>query len=828
MLRTNARTDAAVTTLEKDNAALARRVAQESIVVLENNGALPLRPGRIALYGEGATNTVKGGTGSGEVNARHATSILEGLLAAGFDIRTTGWLNDYNRHVAAAKQQYLKAMRRRSRLVNMFALPYLQAHPFMLPPADALKQADLVADAETCLYIIARQAGEYADRTPTPGDLLMTETEVSNITACAAHYKNTVVVINAGGMVDLGPVAQLNLAGIIFFCQQGGEGGNALADIITGKVCPSGKLTFTWPRSYEDIPFSDAFGPLSKDRQRAAYSEGIYVGCRYFDTFGVKPTYTFGFGLSYTTFALTASIRLEGARATVSVDVKNTGNVAGKQVVQVYVSCPPEGLPKETRRLAGFAKTETLKPGETQRLLVPFSMEELTSFDEAASSHVLDAGDYVVFAGTSAASMTAIAALRLPEKVTVARHLPVCVPEEPIAELVSSRENPPLGSLPIYKVDVDAFSAAQQDSAPAPALLDEEAARLLSRLTTRQQLDLLVGSGLDLALPKRKFFMVPGAAGYTTSKYEKKGIPAVSFCDGPAGLRLFDVSAARGSTVRMVNPVFAFMEVLPLLARKVLFANPNRGGLLYQYATAFPVGMAMAQTWNAPLLEMAGRGVQAEMEAFGAVYWLAPGMNIMRNPLCGRNYEYSSEDPLLSGKLAAALTRGVQHKPGYHVTLKHFCCNNQESNRMQVSSNMSQRALREIYLRGFEIAVREGGADAVMTSYNRVNGTYAAGSHDLCTKVLRHEWGFRGLIMTDWVTERGMLDAAKCVRAGVNIMMPGILTDRRTLRRALRKGTLTPQEVARAAGYVLQGIVSSDVYTRFLMDQPSHSRGEKS
>ncbi len=820
MIRTNARTDPAVTAMETRHAVLSRRAAAQSIVLLKNDGVLPLKPGPIALYGEGARHTVKGGTGSGEVNARRVVNIMEGLVAAGFSVSNTRWLDEYDAQVAQSQQAYVQRMRRRAGLIRMWTLPYLQANPFSPPAGRPLEQADLARDTDTCLYVLARQAGEYADRVLAPGDFLLTETEIANIRLCADTYVKTIVVINAGGMVDLSPLDGLPINAIVFFCQQGSEGGHALADVLSGRVCPSGKLAFTWPKTYEDIPYGQGFGRLpGGDMRQAHYKEGIYVGYRYYDTFGVKPRYSFGFGLSYTHFHTTATLHLDADKATVHAHVTNTGDCAGQEVVQVYVSCPPQGMHKETRRLVGFAKTDILQPGETQDMRITFRLEELGSFDETQAQFVLEPGNYVVFVGGTPDASRAIGALTLDSRIILFRHQRVCVPETPIEELESNRDDDPLGTLPTLTINPDAVQTTIHAYEEPAVPKDKQAEKLLAGLSVQEQAELCVGSGLDLALPKKKFLMVPGAAGYSCDKFERRGIPAISFCDGPAGLRLFDVSVTHGRKLRMVNPVFAFLEVLPWLARKLIFGNKKRGTLLYQYTTAFPVGMALAQTWNQALLEEIGQAVQAEMEAFGAVYWLAPGMNIHRNPLCGRNYEYFSEDPLLSGKLAAALTRGVQQKEGFFVTLKHFCCNNQEDNRMHVSAQVSERALREIYLRGFEIAVREGRAQAVMTSYNRVNGVYAAESHDLCTKVLRNEWGFDGLVMTDWVTESNMLNAAKSMQAGVNVMMPGISSDRRSIRRALKSGALSAKEIARSAGHVLRGVVRSQTFQRYQAEQ---------
>lgn len=818
MVRTYAKKTDAVTELERKNAEIARRAAGEGMVLLQNKGALPVAVGGIALYGEGASHTVKGGTGSGEVNGRHGVSIREGLEKAGYTIATAKWLDEYELAFAQSKQEYLAEMRRRTGLFRFSAVPYLLAHPFGNPAGPLIGDDHIAPGTNTCLYIVSRQAGENVDRKPEPGSFCLTQGEIANIRQCCKHYKNTILVINAGGLLDLSPLDGMEIQGVIFFCQQGGEGGHAFADLVSGKVTPSGHLSASWPMTYDDVPFGKEFSHLGGNTLHENYREGIYVGYRYYDSFGVAPRYPFGFGLSYTAFAMESAVQTEQTGVTVRTVVTNTGAYPGKAVIQAYVSCPAGRLDKEYQRLAGFAKTESLAPGAAQEVSIAFDMSALASYDASRSQFILEKGDYLVRVGESSRDTRAVALIRLDGEVILSEHHPVCPMENSFDELHAVPHPAPPPDVPVLTVKREAFQTVGYRYGDAPAHSCEKVSQLLAGLSDREKVELCIGSGMDLALPKKRFFLVPGAGGYSTDRLERKGIPSVSYCDGPAGLRLFDVSVVKGNTVRMVNPAMAFMRALPAFARRMMFGNPKKHRPLYQYATAFPVGMSLAQTWNTELLQELGQAVQGEMEAFGAVYWLAPGMNIHRNPLCGRNYEYYSEDPLLSGKMAAAITKGVQGKPGSFVTLKHFACNNREVNREQASSNVGERALREIYLRGFEIAVREGRPGAVMTGYNRVNGVYAAENHDLCTKALRNEWAFDGQVMTDWTTEKYMLNSAKALRAGVDLMMPGISSDRKQIQKALRDRSLAMAAVERGAANVLRGIVESDIYRLFLVE----------
>lgn len=826
MVRTNARRTVEVTELEKQNAKIARKAAIEGIVLLKNDGSLPIKPGAIALYGEGATNTVKGGTGSGEVNARHVVSIREGLEQAGYDIKTTKWLDDYDRDLKESKEKYITDMRKRSGFMNFRCVPYLVSHPFNNPTGRSIRQEDIAVGVDTCFYVLSRQAGENVDRRPEKGDLCLTDIEVSNIRLCTQNYKNTIIVINVGGMMDLSPLDDMEIQGIVFFCQQGGEGGHAFADLVSGKAAPSGHLTFSWPMKYSDIPFADEFSHLNGNTLQEDYREGICVGYRYFDSFNVTPRYEFGFGLSYTEFSMESTVKLNGDSVAIKTTVANIGEFTGKAVVQVYASCPAGKLDKEYQRLVGFAKTDALQPGEAQDIDVSFDLSALASYNADTCQTLLEKGDYTIRIGESSRKAKPTVCLRLAQDAILYQHETVCPMNTKFEELHSAKDPQEVHSMPTLEIAPGAFQTIRHEYSDYPACRGSESDKVMASLDDAQRVDLCIGSGLDVALPKPHFFIVPGACGCSTAKLEKHGVPSIAFCDGPSGLRLFDVSVIKGKTVRMVNAVMAFMNVLPTVARRLMFGNPKKGQVLYQYATAFPVGLSMAQTWNTKLLTEIGHAIQAEMEAFGAVYWLGPGMNIHRNPLCGRNYEYYSEDPLLTGKLAAAITRGVQHKAGYFATVKHFAANNQETDRRLVSENVSERALREIYLRGFEIAVKEGEPRALMTSYNRINGVYAAENFDLCTKVLRNEWGFKGLVMTDWTTENNLLNSAKSMQAGVNLMMPGIKSDYKQIRQALKDDTLQQSVIDRNASYVLQGIVESDIYRVF--KQEHRPEGENS
>ena len=816
MFETKASRTKDVRPFEKESAIVAREIAGEGIVLLENNGVLPLAPGKqIALYGEGAACTVKGGVGSGEVNARYNVTIWEGLKNAGYAVTTEKWLKDYQELLAGNHKDYLAAMRKKAGFLSFSVIHELLSQPFKNPEGMQITEKYLSSKEETCVYVVTRQSGEEMDRKPEKGDFLLTDTEVKNIHTCAAHYRKMILVINIGGYIDLTPLEDITFDTVIFFGQQGQEGGNALADVISGKVTPSGHLASSWPRSYSDVPFGDQFSTLNGNVDEEEYREGIYVGYRYYDSFGVSPRYPFGYGLSYTTFERKATASLNGTDVTVKMTVANTGNVPGKDVAQIYLSSPAGKLDKPYQALAGFAKTKLLQPGEEQTVTVAFPLADVASFDDKRNAFVLEAGDYIVRFGAHSRDTAPVAVVRLDAEAVISQHAAICPKQKPFEELKATPKTEALPeNLPVLPLKAAQFTTQRFQYKDPEPVRDETVQKELARLKDSELHYLCTGSGVDIALPKHHGFIVPGACGYSTGSLEKKGIPAISFCDGPAGLRLFDECVMTGDTVRMTKPVMESFAILPTVMRNVIVKKPKEGKMLYQYPTAFPVGMSVAQSWNVENAELYGKTVQREMDEFGVEYWLAPGMNIHRNPLCGRNYEYYSEDPLLSGMMAASVTKGVQSKPGYGVTMKHFCCNNQEINRMRISENVGQRALREIYLKNFQIAIRACQPKAIMTSYNKINGVYSAENHDTVTKVLRCEWGFRGLVMTDWTTDNNLLNSAKAMRAGVDVMMPGIGSDHKQIQAALKSGELSAEALRRNASFMLKAITDSRLYQR--------------
>lgn len=503
----------------------------------------------------------------------------------------------------------------------------------------------------------------------------------------------------------------------------------------------------------------------------------------------VPVRYGFGYGLSYTQFEIeTEEVCVDRTgRVTVSVKVTNCGDTfPGREVVQIYVSLPEGRLEKERRRLCAFAKTKELAPGESQRIEMTFEAEDMASYDERRSSWILEPGCYGIFVGDSLDASVLQEALELSEEkiLTVAEQ--ICPPKEVLDELSLDTEERrmlydelALQISGVPKITYDLSGRQTEYFRYDYTEPEDEAAELVSGLTEDQLVQLAAGDpakGQGSQLGSAGI-SVPGSAGQTSGCAEEEGIAEIILADGPAGLRLNQSYTVKEG------------EIIPLpiegaFEKGFLYDGPKAEGTeYYQYCTAFPIGTLLAQSWDEELAAEVGSAAGDEMERFGITLWLAPGMNIHRNPLCGRNFEYYSEDPLVSGRIAAAVTKGVQSHPGCGTTIKHFACNNQEDNRMNSDSILSERTLREIYLRGFGIAVREAQPMSIMTSYNLINGIHSANNYDLCTKAARCEFGFKGVIMTDWCTTEvdDRCTASGCMRAGNDLVMPGQFSDQENI-----------------------------------------------
>jgi beta-glucosidase len=802
---------------ERTNAALARETAREGFVLLKNEAALPLRSQRIALYGIGARKTVKGGTGSGSVNERRSVCIEEGLENAGYTVTTKAWLDDYDREYAENYARWHDMVEKMvAGLPPNEVISRVIEQSFHYPPGRLINDHDISAsDTDTTVYVVARQAGEGKDRKEEPGDYRLTDTEYADLKQLAASYAHVILVINVGGFIELSFMDELSgIDAVVFYAQGGMEGGNALADVLSGRYNFSGKLADTWAAKYADYPNAATFGHMDGNLEDEGYLEGIYVGYRYFDSFGIAPRYPFGFGLSYTEFMIMPEdVTLDRTKVAARLRVQNAGKAfSGKEVAQIYLSCPRGGLKKEAQRLVGFAKTRELAPGEAQSLTVNFDMIRAASYNEEKAAWILEKGDYVLKAGNSSVNTKVIAVITLDGTVVVEQCKHCCIPETSAPEFDAPLIDAPAVDADTPRIVLKAvdFVVVTHDYTEPPVTETEREKELLDSLSPEETAELLRGGDVR----QGGQHIVLGAGGKTAITLSEKGIGNIVLSDGPAGLNILQCVKITENGIQTPGAVIERFS-FGAMGEQMKAMMGGGGTPYYRYATAWPVHLLLAQTWNEELVERVGEAEGAEMLEFGITLWLAPAMNIHRNPLCGRTFEYFSEDPFLSGKMAAAVTRGGQSRKGIGATLKHFACNNQEDNRTGVSSNVNERALREIYLKGFEIAVKESQPLAVMTSYNRLNKVYTANSYDLCTSLLRNEWGFKGLVMTDWGScDPGRGRPELGARAGNDLIMPGTEKDREAILAAVKSGAITQDMLRRAACRVLRVILQSEIYSK--------------
>ncbi|MBR0417655.1 MAG: glycoside hydrolase family 3 C-terminal domain-containing protein [Erysipelotrichaceae bacterium] len=746
---------------ERDHRILARKAAAEGFVLLKNDGVLPLDTGKIALYGPGSRKTVKGGSGSGDVRERYSVTIEEGLKNAGFTFPTTLWMDrfekKYENDIEKWRSDVEEAIKGYGPLKTMEMFIRIGDFPKPYPSCTPILSDELTDETDTVIYVLARQAGEGADRRVEKGDYLLSDIETESLKLLSEHYKKLILVLNCGSVIDLSVLDEIRIDAVIFYGQGGTEGGNALADVLTGKVTPSGKLTDTWAVRYEEYPGYDSFGHRNGDLDNDEYKEGVYVGYRWFEKNDIKPRFPFGFGLSYTDFKISVS---DISDSEVTVTVTNNGKRSGKEIILLYIAKPEGKLDHEKRVLAAFCKTKELLPGESETLVLLFEKRYIASFDQENNAYTLERGKYSIIIND-----------RTYGNFTLNENL----------------------YWPIIKnTHEDKHSHHVMD--------------MLGRLTDEDKCLLVTGGGY----PVRAYNQVMGSAGRTCTTLLKKGIPNIVLSDGPAGLNVLPETAV------MKNGIPTYPNGLPedwrwgWLRRTEGFLKRflSKGEKIYRYMTAWPSETVLAQTWDIDLMEEVGKAIGKEMLEIGVSVWLAPGLNIHRNPLCGRNFEYYSEDPIVSGKMAAAITRGVQSMDGVGVSIKHFCCNNQEDNRMMTSANLDERTLREIYLRGFEIAVKESDPWTIMSSYNKVNGKHVVNSKELLTGIIREEWGYTGLVMSDW-TSTDQCSHYEAINAGNDLIMPGRKDIVKNLENALKDGSLSKEALDRSCARVLALIFKS-------------------
>ena len=746
----------------KKHTDFSRKAACEGMVLLKNlNNTLPLKaPARVAIFGTGQIDYVTGGGGSGTVYTSYCHNIYDGFKIKEKEGKAEvfGELSEfYKREVL---RQYYEKDRNYSRHRALHD-GYLGKTEEPEIPESLLRKSAVYAD--TAIIVIKRFSGEALDRTSDKGDFYLTDAEQKMIEDVTAYFKKTVLVLNIGGTIDCGFFKDNDkISAVLLAWQSGQEGGLAIADIICGDENPSGKLADTLVSSFDDYPSSYNF---NESEDFVNYTDDIYVGYRYFETIPDKAQrvcYPFGFGLSYTTFELSDIKAIkDGDLIKISLTVKNTGTVAGKEVIQIYSSAPQGKLGKPVKELKAFKKTELLNPNESKEYSLYFKISELASFDDLGkiqkSAFVLEKGEYSFFVGTSVRDTAKCEYTLTVEKDMVVKQLTqLAAPTELKERMLSdgSMEKLPKAKLKNYTAHSEIPNAKAPESKGDFIKVFEKEITLdefMAQLSTDELIELLGGK------PSRSVTNVGCFGGN-----DRLGIPFVPTMDGPAGVRI---------------------EVENV------------------YATAWPIATQIACSFNEELAEKIGEYGALELKENNGGVWLTPALNIHRSALCGRNFEYYSEDPYLSGKMAAAMTRGIQSQ-GVAASVKHFACNNKETNRRNSDSRVSERALREIYLKGFEIVIKEAEPITVMTSYNKVNGRYSSENYDLITGILRGEWGFKGMVTTDWDN----FASQDCeILAGNDIRMTCNQTEK--IKEALESGKLTKGDIYACAKRVLEMIL---------------------
>lgn len=765
----------------------AEETVSEGVVLLKNdNKALPLEKGsEVAVFGRIQSYYYKSGTGSGGmVNVSKVIDIPEGLRDNGVRI---------NKRLSDVYEKW--------NIENPYEVgdgwagePWSQKEM----PLDESLVSEISRQCKTAVVIIGRTAGEEQDNLYEEGAYLLSATEKDMLGKVRRYFEKVIILLNVGGIMDMKDMLECSPDAIAYVWQGGMTGGEGTARVLTGKVSPSGKLPDTIAENIEDYPSDKNFG----DRVRNFYCEDIYVGYRYFETFAPeKVIYPFGFGLSYTSFDIDAAGECaDGENVRITADIRNTGKYPGKEVLQVYVRAPQGKLGKPLRALCGFEKTKTLSPGQSEKLEIVIPLAETASYDDSgATGHkscfVLEDGDYDFFAGTDVRSAKKVFTYHIGSTVVTKKLEQAVAPVLPFERIkpaagkdggyIAETESVPL-------LEISESERIKKDLPRDIAYTGDRGIKLSDVVSGKNSMDEFIAqlSDYDLSCIIRGEGMgspkvTPGTAsafGGVTESLGRFGIPCGCCSDGPSGMRLDCGTKA--------------------------FSLPN--------------GTMIASTFNKDLVRELFEFTGTEMALNKVDCLLGPGMNIHRHPLNGRNFEYFSEDPLVTGEMATAILNGL-HSSGVTGTLKHFCGNNQETQRRKIDSVISERALREIYLRGFEIAVKKGNADSIMTTYGSLNGLWTAGNYDLVTTVLRKEWGFTGFVMTDWwaeINERGKpscaTDFSSMARAQNDVYM--VCADSsdnndNTLE-SLENGSLTRGQLQRNAANICGFLTHTNAFRR--------------
>lgn len=698
-----------------------READEEGAVLLKNADTLPFtKNDNIAIFGRPQIDYYKSGTGSGgSVHIPYSVNLIEGFENLCASDENAPKINS---ELLSVYKEWIKENPFDNGGGGWAAEPWCQKD---MPLSHKLV-ASTLKSSNKAIFIVGRTAGEDQDNAAKEGSYLLTQTEYENLKAICFHYEKVTLLLNVSNIVDISWINEPEFLGhitaVMFVWQGGMEGGNATANLLCGKKTPSGKLTDTIAWNIADYPSTKNFG----NKEQNVYEEDIYVGYRYFSTFAEdKVQYPFGFGLSYTTFSVEKeSYSFDGETGCVTVKVSNTGNFEGKETVQLYLEAPQGKLGKAKRELVAFKKTSLLAPGKSETVELKFNLKQIASYDDSGITgypftFLLEEGEYKAYLGTDVKSASLIC-LENGNNIVLEKTLPVKQLEQagaPILPFKRLGKDGVYEDVPLTKVNLEERiknnlpkeieytgrkGISFQDVKADPSKMDA----FIAQLNVKELATIVRGEGM------MSLKVTPGIAsafGGMSQTLHDLGVPAAGCSDGPSGIRL------------------------------------DTG----KEATLIPMGTLLASTWNPELVEELYTFLGKELLSYKIDYLLGPGINIHRSPLNGRNFEYFSEDPYLTGVFGCACVKGIQ-KEGAIATVKHFCCNNQEYSRRYVDAAVSERALREIYLKPFEMTVKDANVRAIMTAYNPVNGHLSASNYDITNYILHKEWGYTGIVMTDW------------------------------------------------------------------------------
>lgn len=765
-------------------AAQSRRLAAEGCVLLKNdNNVLPLKPeNTVSVFGRTQINYIKSGTGSGGlVHTEYTVNIIDGMLGNPKINVNTELVDIYKSWIA--KNPFDEG--------NGWATePWFQKE--FVPDEGIVKAAREKSDV--AVIVIGRTAGEDRDNAPEKGSWYLTDEEEALLGVVSKHFENTVVLLNVGNIIDMNWVQKYNIKSVLYVWQGGQEGGNAAADVLSGEVNPSGRLSDTIAKDIADYPSSKNFG----NRDFNLYQEDIYVGYRYFETFAPQRVlYPFGFGLSYTDFDITPySVTKHKENISAVVIVKNTGTVSGREVIQAYVEVPQGKLGKAKRSLCAFAKTAVIEPNQTNAIQLEININDFASYDDSGitghkSCYVLEEGKYNIYIGSNVRSAKKAFTFTV-DKLTVTKQLTEALAPERDFDVLYPNYELKEAYRGVSKRTVDYDKAIAENLPPTIEYTGDKGIKLIDVKNDKRTMEEFIAQLSDTDLrclvtgegpssPKARPGTV-GVLGGVTQALAKFGIPVVCLADGPSGVRM-----ENGDT-----------------------------------ATSMPNGTLIACAWDMEASEKLYEYASVELYTHNIDSLLGPGINIHRSPLNGRNFEYLSEDPYLTGKIGAALVRGIK-KHGNSATIKHFAANSQEFCRKDVVSVVSERALREIYLKPFEMCVKEGNAKTIMTSYNPINEHWTAVNYELNTVILRNEWGYTGMVMTDWWPKLSHDDSKKqnlrdmvIAQNDVYMLSSDALTLNSNIAKSLENGTLTRGQLQRNAKNILNYIMGTHTFERFI------------